>query len=290
MVGCSTEAHLKGLLPDVYGQLHPVETPELIARKRVEFEDELKRVPDQEKISLMQAEEKCPELLTDDFKLMFLRCEVFQAKLAAERYAHYWDKRVEVFGPEKAFEPLTLVGAVRDDKETIRIGIISLMKEKDPEGRSIIFFDVARQDRTKYSRDSLGRVFWYIFHAAIEDENTQRQGVVVLGWPQNAKYSQFDRGLIRIVTTSIKGAIPTRLSALHICQPPMFAAIVIPIIKYFLGEKLRKRISVHSGSQEKLLGRLEKFGLSKDKLPADLGGQIVVNRESWVNERLAAGL
>jgi hypothetical protein len=70
----------------------------------------------------------------------------------------------------------------------------------------------------------------------------------------------------------------------------MFAAIVIPIIKYFLGEKLRKRISVHSGSQEKLLGRLEKFGLSKDKLPADLGGHILVNRESWVNERLAAGL
>jgi hypothetical protein len=81
MVGCSTEAHLKGLLPDVYGQLHPVETPELIARKRVEFEDELKRVPDHEKICLMQAEEKCPELLTDDFKLMFLRCEVFQAKV-----------------------------------------------------------------------------------------------------------------------------------------------------------------------------------------------------------------
>jgi hypothetical protein len=87
-----------GQTPDVYGQLHPVETPELLKRKQKEFEEEMEKLSADEKKNILLAHEKCPELVADDFKLMFLRCEVYNADLAAKRYAAYWDKRVELFG------------------------------------------------------------------------------------------------------------------------------------------------------------------------------------------------
>jgi len=74
----SSEA-TKGQTPDIYGQLHPVETPELIAKAHADFDRLVESLPPAEKKGLLQAQAKCPQLLTDDFKLQFLRCEVFNA-------------------------------------------------------------------------------------------------------------------------------------------------------------------------------------------------------------------
>lgn len=81
----------KGQVADVYGQLHPTETPELIAQKLIEMELEIAKLQrlaavdtngNQNCLQLSIAQERCPELLTDDFKLMFLRCEVFNANVS----------------------------------------------------------------------------------------------------------------------------------------------------------------------------------------------------------------
>lgn len=72
-----------GLTPDQYGQVHPEETPEMIKTKLAAFNDEVDKLPEEAKKDLLTAQQKCPQLLTDDFKLMFLRCEVFNADVSS---------------------------------------------------------------------------------------------------------------------------------------------------------------------------------------------------------------
>jgi hypothetical protein len=208
----SSEA-TKGQQADVYGQLHPVESEELIAAQRQKFEDELDLMTSDKKKSLLQAQETCPQLLTDDFKLLFLRCEVFNAKLAAKRYVQYWDKRVVIFGPVKAFQPLTLNEALSEDQLALESGVINLMEGlHDQMGRAVLYLDPSKRDMSGYSRESLCRAVWYYYHVALEKyERAQKHGVVLVGYPHNLKLSQFDRKFMKLLTDSIKSCLPGML-------------------------------------------------------------------------------
>jgi hypothetical protein len=58
-----------------------------------------------------------------------------------------------------------------------------------------------------------------------------------------------------------------------------------------MGDRLRKRVRVHSGSEQKVLKALEKqFGLTKDVLPSDIGGNIVLDHGQWLADRLEEDL
>lgn len=276
--------------PDQYGQYHPLENEELIGEKLKAFDAACGEIPAVEKENLTLAETNCPDLLTKEFKLQFLRCEVFNEELAAKRFAKYWDKRVEIFGPTKAFEPLTQEGALSEDKPTFSFGVTRLIPGvKDPSGRSILFFDPSLQDKTKYTNESMLRVIWYTYHAALENVEAQKHGIVLVVWPAEAKFAQFNRPLVKQMASSIKGCLPVRVSAFHICHPPTFFKVIFPIMKLFLGERLRKRVRVHAGSEESVLKHLENFGLTKDKLPAQLGGGVTLDHMKWLEERLAEG-
>jgi hypothetical protein len=284
----SSEA-TEGQTPDIYGQLHPVETPELIARKRNEFDQEIQKIPDANKKNLVQAQQTCPQLVID-LQLLFLRSEVFNADLAAARFANYWDKRVQVFGTQKAFQPLTLNAALCDDMVALKIGLLRLTGAKDPKGRVILFIDPSRQDRTKYTRDSMVRAVWYMIHSALEEVSAQQYGVVFLGYPHNSKFAQFDRVLVKTIIASIQGCLPIRLAGFHLCRPPSFIAIILPIVKLFMIDRLKKRISIHGGSVENVLASLELYGIDRMRVPEDLGGGIVLKHDEWLQERKAKGL
>jgi hypothetical protein len=197
---------------------------------------------------------------------------------------------VEIFGPEKAFMPLTLSKALKDDNVALSTGFFSLMGTKDASGRSIIFIDPSKQDKSKYPRESMCRAVWYICHAALENEMSQKRGVINIAYPHHAKLSQIDRPLIKMNIESIKGCIPVRQSGSHICHPPSFVSLLLPILKVFMGERLRKRLQIHSGSTGKVLQHIAAYGLPKEAMPTDLGGDAVVDHLHWLELRRTSGL
>ena len=232
---------------DVYGQVHPIETNVFVSEKLAAFQEELGKIPRHEKEEVCAAEVKCPKLLTADFKLMFLRCEVFNVdvscyksfvhpwpcmhavvskpesylnphfssiityriQLAVKRYITYWEKRVELFGPEKAFQPLTQNAALKDDAAALHNGFLRLVGTKGIGGRHILFCDSGLQDLS-LSRDSAMRAFWYLFHIVLEDEDTQKRGIVFICDLFGSSLGKCDLKLYRGMAGYAQGCLPSK--------------------------------------------------------------------------------
>lgn len=270
--------------PDIYGQRHPVETQELIQRKLAEFHGQLDDIIAKHP-NVQKAKEK--GLHTDDFALQFLRCEVFDTTLAVGRYCRYWDKRVAVFGPDRAFLPLTLCQAVRPDRVALEQNFARVSHEPDKDKRSYLFLDPSKQQIGTYAPESMVRAMWYFIHALLsEDELVQKKGLICVCFPPHASFRQFDRYLVRQMLASVQGCLPVRFSAFHICHPGRFFRVLFPIAQVFMTKRTKKRILVHAGTFEHVLDQmLSRFGFDKADLPSEIGGERKLDVKMWLAER-----
>ena len=225
---------------------------------------------------------------------------------AAIRIANYWNRRIELFGDNLAFKEIKLgdSGIYSKNTETnsdnesehnekdatiikstilgLSHGILRPTTTHDTGGRAIVFIDPSRlknyNKHNEMERMGVARTFWCVLHSILENNDTaQKVGIVVLAYPHHLKLSYVDRKLMRMNMESLSGCIPVRLGALHVCHPPwFFAKIVFPIMKLVAGDRIRKRVRLHSGTEEKVLQDLEGFGLGKEVLPSELGGEVVL--------------
>ncbi|KAL7523867.1 hypothetical protein ACHAWF_000708, partial [Thalassiosira exigua] len=119
----------------------------------------------------------------------------------------------------------------------------------------------------------------------------QRIGLLLIAFPHNAKVSVVDRKLMKMNMESLSGCLPVRVGGFHICHPPwFFHKIVFPIMKLVMPDRMRKRVKVHAGSEEKVLENLKGYGLGKEVLPSDIGGHVSMDTASWVQEMKSRGL
>jgi hypothetical protein len=85
--------------------------------------------------------------------------------------------------------------------------------------------------------------------------------------------------------------LPIRMSAIHGCHVPYMYSCAIALVMLFLGERLRKRILVHNGTDEYVLTVLEdEYRIAAEHIPTDMGGLLQLNVLAWLEERRAAGL
>ena len=217
----------------------------------------------------------------------------FSFQRAAKRIGKYWKKRVSLFGPEKAFLPMIRSGAFRDDDDldTMKLGFCQLLPGKDPQGRAVFHFDPSKQYNKKVykTQESVVRTMWYMMHAALESESAQQKGVIFLVYAKTVPFSKLDPKLDAAIMESLKGCLPIRMSSVQICHPPSFIAYILPILKLLFGERLRKRIKVHSGSNEAVLEKLAKYGMSADMVATEIGGTYKLDQDAFLEARKKAG-
>ncbi len=221
--------------------------------------------------------------------------------MAAKRIAKYWSRRIELFGPH-AFSDLTLE-QTQDDGVALRSKFIQILPSTDKKGRAIAFIqprslsslskDCGKDDDSKntFTRESMVRVIWFMIHAVLEDNGggiaAQQKGLVFIIDLSGTKVKHFDIPFVKQCAESIRGIIPVRVSAMHFCQPPVIFDVFAEVVKLVFGERLRKRIIVHSQWWEKRddVATLGCYGFEKNQLPTDIGGDTVLDHESWLEKR-----
>mmetsp|Transcript_15258 Transcript_15258/g.33114 ORF Transcript_15258/g.33114 Transcript_15258/m.33114 type:complete len:329 (-) Transcript_15258:90-1076(-) len=299
----------------------PEETPEFLSKSQSELLEELDKLPDEKKAGWLKAKEKCPTLVGEVHRLMFLRCELFNAELAALRIGKYWNRRIELFGENRSFKPLHLGGdgalssthsssdnsehdkPNSEDEDMVQytlkglyLGFIRPTETHDAGGRVILFIDPSRlagyDKNNNDERLGVARALWYVLHNLIEgNDSVQKLGMIAVVYPHHFKKSLIDRKLMKMNMESISGCVPIRMGGFHICHPPwFFGKIIFPIMKMVMPERMRKRVRVHSGSEEKVLGNLKEFGLSQEVLPSEIGGDVILDTDLWIQEMKSRGL
>lgn len=194
----------------------PNETPGLIREKLAEFESSLDKVDAWKKRGYLMAKENCPSGCDDTFKLVFLRCEVFKVDCAVGRFVKYWNTRIEVFGKEKAFLPMTIGGVMKDDAECIQLGYLRVANQVDPDGRAILLFDF-NKEAGEVSSESLLRVVWYQVHVALIRESCQKRGIVVYVQCLD-RMTDWRPSLSKKITQAARGVLPVRFAGMHFMQ------------------------------------------------------------------------
>jgi hypothetical protein len=167
-------------------------------------------------------------ILDDEFKLMFLRTEVFDTT-RGERYALYRENRVDLLGPTKAFLHMTLDGAMKDDLEALSYGYICAV----PSQEGVLLIDPSRTGSTKeIDIESITRACFYMMTKALEaSDQLQRTGVVSV--VDLGQVKPFDYHLLKLISETFKDGFPTRSSICLIVKPPPLVGPVISIFKSF---------------------------------------------------------
>lgn len=83
----------------------------------------------------------------DSFLGLFLHAEVFDPKAAAARLVRHFQKKIELFGPNRLVHPISLRDLAANDQMALSSGGVLLLPEKDEQGRAVL---ITRYSRMKY--------------------------------------------------------------------------------------------------------------------------------------------
>mmetsp|Transcript_801 Transcript_801/g.1269 ORF Transcript_801/g.1269 Transcript_801/m.1269 type:complete len:362 (+) Transcript_801:39-1124(+) len=236
-------------------------------------------------------------VLDPDFKLAFLRADSFDVHNAAQRMVAYWERKVELFGAERAFIPsVSTMDLLVQDYPALIQGGARWIPRRDEAGRAIIFRYM------KYgvnSVDSMMRLNWFVLHSAIFDrefgEEFQKNGFVFLaGNGLVDRLLPFDsivdmRKYLAGVSNDAENILPFKTKSMHVFFPSR-NVIMGKLLEQLLSNvcrKIRLRLVFHDGSNtENAIRSLENYRIPRDSIPVELGGDLSFNYKQKIYEQV----
>ncbi|VEU34707.1 unnamed protein product [Pseudo-nitzschia multistriata] len=134
------------------------ETPEMLAASLARLDVELNAIPLKKKIGYLQSQKFSKTYINDcNFRLRFLRAELFEAREAAVRLAKYCDFVLELFGSVALQRKIWLSDFDRKEIKWIQMGYIQMLPFRDSFGRRVILqiidASVLREKRVRVSNN-----------------------------------------------------------------------------------------------------------------------------------------
>ena len=262
------EEHLHGIK-----SLAVPETQELLNQGLNDMQKVINDLPIQEKRSHLRGLELGSMYIQSlAFRLKFLRCVQFDAKLAAIRYCKCLDLLEEEFGECALMRRLLITDLGKEELSYFQEGQYQVLPSRDCLGRRIACFSFSSPSRT-YSTDSVFKVFIYILNAILsEDISTQKHGLVYITLlNQNENYPAVDMHRVH----KMYAGTPLFWGAVHLCVPnDDFYRIFTALFLAWLGQRGRKLLRIHRGNRIECNYMLQGFGIPVADIPQMYSGQV----------------
>lgn len=250
----------------VYEEIHGVadiieETPALVSSSLFEMSDALVHTPKKEKRALDRALFLRPDIAKDDkLHLLFLRAERFDPKKAARKMCRYFDHKMELFGYEKLVKKITLDDLGEQEMQAMQEGSFQFIPVNH-QGLQAVFTTSPVMDDLDWKATT--RYIFYQVMAALEDEEVQKRGIVVI--PNFC--GEWKRPLSKTIEFTIRSAhittdLPFRTRCVHyLCPNNQAIQGFVGLIHNILPLDLRLREKLHFGSELELQYALRHYGI-----------------------------
>ena len=195
------------------------------------------------------------------FKLMFLRADCYNPKLAAKRCALYFQNKLELWGESCLTRTITKADLTAEDMEIY--GFFLLLPYKDNAGRSIWFSDFPKMNFDLPVK-ALLRVNWYIIMTTLEDEEAQLKGISNMQYFVGKFHPSFT--ITKFQKTMMKWStviphMPVRVTSDHFCSDKIQMKAALHIMRAALGKFLQLRVRAHFGSGIEIQYSLMSYGI-----------------------------
>lgn len=227
---------------------------------------------------------------SDDFRLRFLRCELFDVEKAVIRFFNYLNLAYELFGEVALRRPIRVDDFTRQEFRLLKKGYLQLFPYRDRAGRRVM---VIVGSKNPIDMLPWAKVYFYIRDVATRDSvESQRKGTVLFvdssAWDLNSRgssggflFSPYAYTTIRKVIASV----PTRMAAIHYCFPNTALFNIVRFVTDFNNPYL-VRVRIHTGNKIEIRYKMKGYGIPINLLPLTETGSIKVKTfHEWLKLR-----
>lgn len=157
----------------------------------------------------------------------------------------------------------------------LSLGKFTILPCRDPNGAAIALFNLSHHEPSEVTHQTVLQCVVFQLDVALEQVETQRNGLVFIYNMTNSKYSNFDYDLSQKMLTLLKGCYPARLKKVLIVTAPLWFKAPFKVLRLFVREKLRDRVFTVSIPQLLL-------HVDASALPPMLGGSLDYDHQAWL--------
>mmetsp|Transcript_10957 Transcript_10957/g.19680 ORF Transcript_10957/g.19680 Transcript_10957/m.19680 type:complete len:550 (-) Transcript_10957:1047-2696(-) len=291
----------EGIHEEIHGvhTLAVEETPEFVSQKLYLLEQTLNaavtndrkvapRMSNINKTAYLEALRLNSQYVRDDqnFRLPFLRAELFDHTKAAIRMLKYLDLIYDLHGSEALLRPMRLSDFSPVDFKMMKEGVFQVLPGRDRTGRRIMgaFDDIPAE----YPIQTRIRVALYVLMCVAEDIESQRRGLVAIFFQLSPNTKICTDTQERDFVLRFFEATPLRISAVHVCIPDdSISQMIKNLFLLAIGPERRARSRFHAGSPTECLYAIQSFGIPSLQVPINTnsGKRKVKTHHKWLELR-----
>ncbi|XP_047737054.1 tyrosine-protein phosphatase non-receptor type 9 isoform X4 [Hyalella azteca] len=213
--------------------------------------------------------------LTWNTAVKFLMARKFDVQRALQLYQqHEITRRKEgLCNFDITVEPL---------RSELATGKFTILRCRDVStGAAIALFSARKHDPRVSTHQTTLQALVCQLDAALQSSDTQRHGLIFIYDMTDSLYNNFDYQLSQKILTLLKGAYPARLKKVLIVTAPLWFKAPFKVLRLFVREKLRDRVYTVT------LSELAEH-IPKKCLPINLGGEMIIDHETWLSKCIPA--
>lgn len=176
-----------------------------------------------------------------DFRLKFLRADLYDAKKAAHRYLRCVECLLKYYGSYALQRPLMYDDLGKECQDVFKAGYTQILPSRDRAGRLVVICQPRDKETSMFI---VAKIFTYVFQVVSEDVETQRRGCIFI-------FSANDHAIQTISEPSAKKEYsiyregsPIRRSCTHFCLPEDNPKM--RMVRYFMMMHMRREERVRT--------------------------------------------